>query len=119
VVTSDQDHDNTIDDEKPTQDNDAEDDGGSGWKFQMPRPSEQWEVVMESIEELEENSSQGTLSSTRTLGSTGEFGTGNSKCVYNLCFIFDGMITHKHSHCCLAIHPSKSLRFVRIPNPIK
>ncbi|KAF5384087.1 hypothetical protein D9615_003209 [Tricholomella constricta] len=53
------------------------------WGFQMPRPSEQWEVVMESIEEIEERSSQGTLSSLRTLGSTnggsGEFGTGMSK----------------------------------------
>ncbi|KAG5643325.1 hypothetical protein DXG03_001175 [Asterophora parasitica] len=53
------------------------------WGFQMPRPSEQWEVVMESIEEIEERGSQGTLSSLRTLGSTnrgsGEFGTGMSK----------------------------------------
>ncbi|EDR10290.1 uncharacterized protein LACBIDRAFT_317037 [Laccaria bicolor S238N-H82] len=52
-------------------------------QFSMPRPSEQWEVVMESIQELEENSSQGTLSSLRTLGSNnggaGEFGTGGSK----------------------------------------
>ncbi|KAF4612886.1 hypothetical protein D9613_011118 [Agrocybe pediades] len=48
------------------------------------RPSEQWEMVMESIEELEEgsSSSQGTLTSQRTLnalGGTGEFGTANSK----------------------------------------
>ncbi|GLB39926.1 hypothetical protein LshimejAT787_0704360 [Lyophyllum shimeji] len=53
------------------------------WGFQMPRPSEQWEVVMESIEEDEERSSQGTLSSMRTVGSnnggSGEFGTGMSK----------------------------------------
>lgn len=39
----------------------------------MPRPSEQWEM-MESIPELEENSSQGSLNS-----KTGEFGTGSSK----------------------------------------
>jgi len=55
-------------------------------QFSMPRPSEQWEVVMESIQEIEENSSQGTLSSLRTLGSNnggaGEFGTGSSKCAY-------------------------------------
>ena len=52
--------------------------------IQMPRPSEQWEVVMESIQEVEENSSQSTLSSLRTLSTgsshaTGEFGTGSSK----------------------------------------
>lgn len=49
-----------------------------------PRPSEQWEVVMDSIQEVEENSSQGSLSSQRTLGSSlgytesGEFGTRGS-----------------------------------------
>ncbi|PPQ92172.1 hypothetical protein CVT25_008946 [Psilocybe cyanescens] len=46
------------------------------------RPSEQWEMVMDSIEELEEESSQGTLKSQRTLGHNGvagEFGTGGSK----------------------------------------
>jgi hypothetical protein len=50
----------------------------------MPRPSEQWEVVMDSIVEVEENS-QGTLSSQRTVsnnGTVGEFGTGSSRCVY-------------------------------------
>ena len=49
----------------------------------MPRPSEQWEVVMDSIAEVEENS-QGTLSSQRTVnnnGTAGEFGTGNSRCM--------------------------------------
>lgn len=54
-----------------------------GSRHQIPRPSEQWEVVMESIEELEEHSSQGTLSSMRTLGNhgnNGEFGTTGSKC---------------------------------------
>ena len=55
--------------------------------IQMPRPSEQWEVVMESIQEVEENSSQSTLSSLRTLSNgsshaTGEFGTGSSKGEY-------------------------------------
>src|SRR6266540_943062 len=47
---------------------------------QRVRPSEQWEVVMDSIEEVEENSSQGTMSSQRTInGGTEEFGTGGSK----------------------------------------
>ncbi|TFK31716.1 hypothetical protein BDQ12DRAFT_693663 [Crucibulum laeve] len=59
--------------------NTDEDDSGSNLKY-MPRPSEQWEVVMDSIQECEENSSQGTMSSQRTLGgTTGEFGTGSSK----------------------------------------
>ncbi|KAL0946234.1 hypothetical protein HGRIS_012493 [Hohenbuehelia grisea] len=60
------------------------------WRPPAPRPSEQWEIVMESIEELDEESSsgssqntltsKGTCSSSRTLGgSTGEFGTGSSK----------------------------------------
>ncbi|KAF8810327.1 hypothetical protein BYT27DRAFT_7161990 [Phlegmacium glaucopus] len=47
----------------------------------MPRPSEQWEVVMDSIVEVEENS-EGTLSSQRIVnnsGTTGEFGTGSSR----------------------------------------
>jgi tryptophan 2,3-dioxygenase len=46
----------------------------------MTRPSEQWEVVMDSIQEVEENSSQSTLSSQRTVSNTvsGEFGTGGS-----------------------------------------
>ena len=50
----------------------------------MPRPSEQWEVVMDSIAEVEEDS-QRTLSSQRTIsnnGTVGEFGSGNSRCVY-------------------------------------
>ncbi|KAJ7031559.1 hypothetical protein C8F04DRAFT_910039, partial [Mycena alexandri] len=43
-----------------------------------PRPSSQWELVMDSIvEEAEDGSSQGTLSSRATV--TGEFGTGSSK----------------------------------------
>ncbi|KAG6909746.1 hypothetical protein DXG01_015734 [Tephrocybe rancida] len=47
------------------------------WGFQMPRPSEQWDVVMDNIEETEEGS-QGTLNSLRTVG-IDEFGTGMSK----------------------------------------
>ncbi|KAF8186403.1 hypothetical protein BJ912DRAFT_1022798 [Pholiota molesta] len=48
---------------------------------QYPRQSEQWEMVMDSIQEEEEGSSQGTLTSQRTInnGGTGEFGTGSSK----------------------------------------
>ncbi|KAI0942846.1 hypothetical protein AcV7_002144 [Taiwanofungus camphoratus] len=49
----------------------------------LPRPSEQWEIVMEDIEEVVESSSMGTSSSKGTFrnasGFTGEFGTGNSK----------------------------------------
>ncbi|RDB28311.1 hypothetical protein Hypma_001307 [Hypsizygus marmoreus] len=69
------DGDQSTDDDRPA---------NAQWNFQMPRPSEQWEVVMESIDEMEESSSsQGTLTSLRTLSSTnggsGEFGTGMSK----------------------------------------
>ncbi|CAA7266176.1 unnamed protein product [Cyclocybe aegerita] len=58
---------------------DAQDD--SSIRTAIPRPSEQWEMVMDSIEEVEENSSQGSLSSQRTLNNTipGEFGTGSSR----------------------------------------
>lgn len=38
-----------------------------------PRPSEQWEVIMETIQEMEESSSQDTLTSRR-----GEFGAGTA-----------------------------------------
>lgn len=54
----------------------------------LPRPSEQWEMVMEDIAEVEETGSMGTLSSMRSLqpqGSAGEFGTSSSKsefCVF-------------------------------------
>ena len=99
-------------------------------QFSMPRPSEQWEVVMESIQELEESSSQGTLSSLRTLGSNnggaGEFGTGNSKCAYlfphsyapathpffvpsnNYEFLYQstGHLTWPEAHQCLQTRPS-------------
>ena len=54
------------------------------YRSTMPRPSEQWEVVMDSIAEVEENS-QGTLSSQRTAsnnGTVGEFGIGSSRCMY-------------------------------------
>lgn len=48
----------------------------------MPRPSEQWEVVMDDIEEVEgEGSQPGTLTSLKTVsGAAGEFGTAGSKC---------------------------------------
>ena len=50
----------------------------------MSRSSEQWEAVMDSIAEVEENS-QGSLSSQRAInnnGTTSEFGTGSSRCAY-------------------------------------
>jgi hypothetical protein len=72
------------------QDEPTEDDrggmGSSAWNFQRTRPSE----YMESIQEaMEESSSQGSLSSLKTLnnGGSGEFGTGSSKCnVLSLLF---------------------------------
>ncbi|VDB87175.1 unnamed protein product [Peniophora sp. CBMAI 1063] len=47
----------------------------------MPRPSEQWEVVMDDIQEAEEKDSPpGTMNSQRTVtGAAGEFGTATSK----------------------------------------
>jgi hypothetical protein len=84
--------------------------GDSNWHFQMPRPSEQWEVVMESIEEMmEDSSSQGTLSSMRTLsnmnGGFGEFGTGASKCMSSFVRSF---ITYEPStQRPASAHPSK------------
>jgi hypothetical protein len=52
----------------------------------MPRPSEQWEVVMESIQEMEESTGLGTMVSSRTTRSNGsipnEFGTGGTKCMF-------------------------------------
>lgn len=53
-------------------------------RFQMPRPSEQWEIVMDTIEESEEGSGSrsSTLKSVQSKfgqGTTSEFGTGSSK----------------------------------------
>lgn len=67
-----------------------------GWSHQMLRPSEQWEGVMESIQEaMDESSSQGTISSLRTLNNleSGEFGTTSSKCTYSipLSFFFQSL----------------------------
>lgn len=49
----------------------------------LPRPSEQWEIVMDNIvEEDESGSNSGTITSmrsVRTLGAAGEFGTAGSK----------------------------------------
>ncbi|KAI0357680.1 hypothetical protein OH77DRAFT_1588050 [Trametes cingulata] len=49
-------------------------------RFAIPRPSEQWEVVMDDIEEVDE-SGMGTMSSKGSLRtvSNGEFGTHSSK----------------------------------------
>lgn len=91
TIIEDRDHksNDTMDEDQATE---PEESTRNGWNFQMPRPSEQWEVVMESIEEImEDNSSQGTLSSLRTLGgnsgSSGEFGTGMSKSTYPLIYV--------------------------------
>ncbi|CCM05493.1 uncharacterized protein FIBRA_07714 [Fibroporia radiculosa] len=54
--------------------------GDGGFRVQMPRPSEQWEVVMDDIAEVPESSSLKTISSKGSYRSMpGEFGTGNSK----------------------------------------
>ena len=56
-------------------------------RFSVPRPSEQWEVVMEDIEEVDEsrNGTMSSKSSLRTI-SNGEFGTHSSK---GECIVFD------------------------------
>jgi hypothetical protein len=77
-----------------------------GKQSHMPRPSEQWEIVMESIQELEESSSQTTLSSSRTTGSghlTGEFGTAGSKGtvpLFSNLFTIIPIFCFSHSHKC-------------------
>ncbi|KAI0342468.1 hypothetical protein BDW22DRAFT_1357819 [Trametopsis cervina] len=65
-------------------DSDDEQDGSMSpdpFLVHPPRPSEQWEIVMENIAEVEENgmSAMSTLTSMRTVGNAGEFGTGGSK----------------------------------------
>ncbi|KAI0305294.1 hypothetical protein B0F90DRAFT_1184110 [Multifurca ochricompacta] len=62
--------------EQPDDDNDVQDDLAS--PLDLKRPSEQWEVVMEDIQELPESSSRATLSSLRSLTSNApdEFGAG-------------------------------------------
>ncbi|KAF9485662.1 hypothetical protein BDN70DRAFT_988593 [Pholiota conissans] len=68
-------------DERQEEDADEEMEDETSHHGYMPRQSEQWEMVMDSIQEEEEGSSQGTFSSQRTFinGSTGEFGTGSTK----------------------------------------
>ena len=50
-------------------------------RFSIPRPSEQWEVVMDDIEEVDESYRMNTMSSKGSLRtvSNGEFGTHSSK----------------------------------------
>jgi hypothetical protein len=71
-------------------------------RYGVPRPSEQWEIVMDTIEELDE-ASQGTLKSHNSLnrlgaGASGEFGAAGSmgsKCLYTcmisqkICGLYD------------------------------
>ena len=62
------------------QEEDADSLPGAFLRPAPPRPSEQWEMVMEDIEEVDEPT--GTLSSMNTLrtkGTAGEFGTNTSK----------------------------------------
>ncbi len=59
-------------------------------RFSIPRPSEQWEVVMEDIVEVDET--VGTASSKNSLKtvSNGEFGTHTSKCECSVTYISHG-----------------------------
>lgn len=68
--------DGTLDDASSDMQDDQDD---SPYSRRMQRPSEQWEIVMEDIEE--ESESFGTASSKGTLrgGAPGEFGSHNSK----------------------------------------
>lgn len=70
-----------------------EDKDNSNPRYQMPRPSEQWEIVMDTIDESEEGSGSqpGTLRSIQSghNGSAGEFGTGSSKSTCDIqCSLF-------------------------------
>ncbi|KAA1471897.1 hypothetical protein DENSPDRAFT_146522 [Dentipellis sp. KUC8613] len=69
------------DQESSAENEDSASDAPAGFGAAMPRPSEQWEIVMDDIEE-ETSSQGGTLTSMRTASSrtqVGEFGTGGSK----------------------------------------
>jgi hypothetical protein len=75
-------------DPTPSEANEGRDeDNGSNDEHseQRPRTSEQWELL-ESISEMEESSSQGTVSSLKTLGSrttnSTEFGNGRSRSMF-------------------------------------
>lgn len=58
-----------------------------GFKMQMPRPSEQWEIVMEDIQEVPEPlgtvSSKGTITGIR--GGGDEFGSKSELSVLSVC----------------------------------
>ena len=69
-----------------------------GPSYERSRPSEQWEVVMDSIDEIEEASSvQGSLNSLKTIGKNqfaGEFGTtGGSMCTFLLSRVSPSLIS--------------------------
>ena len=70
-----------------------------GFKLQMPRPSEQWEIVMEDIQEVPEPlgtiSSKGTITSIR--GGGEEFGSKSEFSAVCLCVCF----VIKQLHSCL------------------
>ncbi|TFY69598.1 hypothetical protein EVG20_g3080 [Dentipellis fragilis] len=69
------------DPESSADNEDSAPDSPAGFSAAMPRPSEQWEIVMDDIEE-EMSSQGGTLTSMRTASSrtqVGEFGIGGSK----------------------------------------
>ena len=66
--------------------------------YERSRPSEQWEVVMDRIDEIEDASSaQGSLNSLKTIGKNqfaGEFGTaGGSMCTFLLVSVSPSLIS--------------------------
>ena len=64
-------------------DENERDETGASIRSHLSRPSEQWEMVMDDIEEVDEP--MGTMSSMGTLrsnGTAGEFGTAGSKCEF-------------------------------------
>lgn len=75
------DDDGAFDDASQTDENMENGDGSPYSSSFIPRPSEQWEIVMEDIEE--ESESIGTASSKRTFrsvaGAAGEFGSHSAK----------------------------------------
>lgn len=77
-------------------------------RSRMARPSEQWEVVMDSIQEVEEGSSQGTLSSQRTINNpiSGEFGTGSSRCTSFFILWVLSLLLMNSSNNCKLVHQS-------------
>lgn len=78
--------DETTDGDEQDQDVDEEMLSTSPAGHSIARPSEQWEVVMDDIEEETSSQGTGTLNSLRSMDSAGEFGVGGPKCKSHLIF---------------------------------